>query len=152
VHECMVRLCILLNSLLYICKSELRKSQSGIKGFFFATAPGGSDTSRVTSGQNPDVMDGHIQPKMGHLQPSRVTSRVTSSQKWRTSSPPATFVRNRVLYVKFMPNIQRAQRALSPCRSENHIQNHIHAKFVNTRCQITSGVTSMQNSEDSSHI
>ena len=36
-HECMVRLCILLNSLLYICKSELRKSQSGIKGFFFAT-------------------------------------------------------------------------------------------------------------------
>ena len=66
---------------------------------------------------------------MGHLQPSRVTSRVTSSQKWRTSSPPATFVRNRVLYVKFMPNIQRAQRALSPCRSENHIQNHIHAKF-----------------------
>ena len=37
-HECMVRLCILLNSLLYICKSELRKSQSGIKGFFFATA------------------------------------------------------------------------------------------------------------------
>ena len=72
---------------------------------------------------------GHIQPKMGHLQPSRVTSRVTSSQKWRTSSPPATFVRNRVLYVKFMPNIQRAQRALSPCRSENHIQNHIHGKF-----------------------
>ena len=40
-HECMVRLCILLNSLLYICKSELRKSQSGIKGFFFATAPPG---------------------------------------------------------------------------------------------------------------
>ena len=38
VHECMLRLCILLNSLLYICKSELRKSQSGIKGFFFATA------------------------------------------------------------------------------------------------------------------
>ena len=36
-HECMVRLCILLNSLLYICKSELRKSQSGIKVFFFAT-------------------------------------------------------------------------------------------------------------------
>ena len=50
---------------------------------------------------------------------------VTSSQKWRTSSPPATFVRNRVLYVKFMPNIQRAQRALSPCRSKNHQQNHI---------------------------
>ena len=40
-HECMVRLCILLNSLLYICKSELRKSQSGIKGFFFATAAAG---------------------------------------------------------------------------------------------------------------
>ena len=37
VHECMLRLCILLNSLLYICKSELRKSQSGIKGFFSAT-------------------------------------------------------------------------------------------------------------------
>ena len=37
VHECMLRLCILLNSLLYICKSELRKSQSGIKVFFFAT-------------------------------------------------------------------------------------------------------------------
>ena len=36
----MVRLCILLNSLLYICKSELRKSQYGIKGFYCATAPG----------------------------------------------------------------------------------------------------------------
>ena len=36
----MVRLCILLNSLLYICKSELRKSQIGIKGFFFATVGG----------------------------------------------------------------------------------------------------------------
>ena len=44
VHECMLRLCILLNSLLYICKSELRKSQSGIKGFFFAT--GGSRPAR----------------------------------------------------------------------------------------------------------
>ena len=36
-HDCMVRLCILLNSLLYICKSELRKSQYGIKGFYCAT-------------------------------------------------------------------------------------------------------------------
>ena len=36
-HECMVRLCILLNSLLYICKSELRKSQYWIKGFYCAT-------------------------------------------------------------------------------------------------------------------
>ena len=38
VHECMVRLCIFLNSLLYICKSELRKSQYAIKGFYCATA------------------------------------------------------------------------------------------------------------------
>ena len=83
-----------------------------------------------------DGCDGHIQPKMGHLQPSRVTSRVTSSQKWRTSSPPATFVRNRVLYVKFVPNIFSACSALS---------RHADQK-------ITSRITSMQNSEDSSHI
>ena len=93
---------------------------------------------------------------MGHLQPSRVTSRVTSSQKWRTSSPPATFVRNRVLYVKFMPNIQRAQRALSPCRSENHIQNHIHGKFRGLKSHLIKSeshptVISGQNSE-ASHI
>ena len=37
----MLRLCILLNSLLYICKSELRKSQYAIKGFYCATGAGG---------------------------------------------------------------------------------------------------------------
>ena len=44
----MVRLCIFLNSLLYICKSELRKSQYGIKGFYCATAlPIGQRSERV---------------------------------------------------------------------------------------------------------
>ena len=33
-----------------------------------------------------------------------------------------------VIYVKFMSNIRRAQRALSPFAVENHIQGHIHAE------------------------
>ena len=86
---------------------------------------------------------------MGDLQPSRVTSRVTSSQKWRTSSPPATFVRNRVLYVKFMPNIQRAQRALSPCSqkitSRITSKGHIHANF---RGRVTSERSHPQTNPD----
>ena len=68
---------------------------------------------------------GHIQPKMVELQPSRVTSRVTSSQKWRTSSPPATFVRNRVLYVKFMPKFSaRAARSLAMQIRKSHPESH----------------------------
>ena len=68
---------------------------------------------------------GHIQPKMGHLQPSRVTSRVTSSQKWRTSSPPVTFVRNRVLYVKFLPKFSaRAARSLAMQIRKSHPESH----------------------------
>ena len=62
---------------------------------------------------------------MGHLQPSRVTSRVTSSQKWRTSSPPVTFVRNRVLYVKFLPKFSaRAARSLAMQIRKSHPESH----------------------------
>ena len=62
---------------------------------------------------------------MGHLQPSRVTSRVTSSQKWQTSSPPATFVRNRVLYVKFLPKFSaRAARSLAMQIRKSHPESH----------------------------
>ena len=93
---------------------------------------------------------------MGHLQPSRVTSRVTSSQKWRTSSPPATFVRNRVLYVKFLPKFSaRAARSLAMQIRKSHPESH---PCKIQRTQVTSitseshpRVTSGQNSE-ASHI
>ena len=99
---------------------------------------------------------GHIQPKMVELQPSRVTSRVTSSQKWRTSSPPATFVRNRVLYVKFQPKFSaRAARSLAMQIRKSHPESH---PCKIQRTQVTSitseshpRVTSGQNSE-ASHI
>ena len=54
----------------------------------------------------------HIQSKMADLQPS---SHVREKS--------GAICKIRAKY------IQRVQRALSPCRSENHIQNHIHAKF-----------------------
>ncbi len=73
---------------------------------------------------------------MGHLQPSRVTSRVTSSQKWRTSSPPATFVRNRVLYVKFLPKFSaRAARSLAMQIRKSHPESH---PWKIQRTQVTS--------------
>ena len=93
---------------------------------------------------------------MGHLQPSRVTSRVTSSQKWRTSSPPVTFVRNRVLYVKFLTKFSaRAARSLAMQIRKSHPESH---PCKIQRTQVTSitseshpRVTSGQNSE-ASHI
>ena len=54
----------------------------------------------------------HIQSKMADLQPS---SHVREKS--------GAICKIRAKY------IQRVQRALSPCRSENHIQNHIHGKF-----------------------
>ena len=121
--------------------------------------------SRVTSGQNPDVMD--VMDVM-----------VTSSRKWVTSSPPESHpeshpVKNGGAPAPCQPSshvreksgaickirakyIQRVQRALSPCRSENHIQNHIHAKFRGLKSHLITSeshptVTSGQNSE-ASHI
>ena len=77
---------------------------------------------------------------MGHLQPSRVTSSVTSSEKWRTSSPPATFVRNRVLHVKFLAKFSaRAARSLAMQIGKSLSESHPR-------------VTSMQISEDESHL
>ena len=73
---------------------------------------------------------------MGHLQPSRVTSRVTSSQKWQTSSPPVTFVRNRVLYVKFLPKFSaRAARSLAMQIRKSHPESH---PWKIQRTQVTS--------------
>ena len=81
----------------------------------------------------------HIQSKMADLQPS---SHVREKS--------GAICKIRAKY------IQRVQRALSPCRSENHIQNHIHGKFRGLKSHlITSGshprVTSGQISE-ASHI
>ena len=81
----------------------------------------------------------HIQSKMADLQPS---SHVREKS--------GAICKIRAKY------IQRAQRALSPCRSENHIQNHIHAKFRGLKSHLITSeshprVTSGQNSE-ASHI
>ena len=81
----------------------------------------------------------HIQSKMADLQPS---SHVREKS--------GAICKIRAKY------IQRVQRALSPCRSENHIQNHIHGKFRGLKSHLITSeshptVTSGQNSE-ASHI
>eukprot|EP01048_Picozoa_sp_COSAG05_P013132 COSAG05_NODE_1369_length_5056_cov_10.909623_1_plen_63_part_00 len=54
-----------------------------------------------------------------------------------------------VIYVKFMSNFRRAQRALSPCMSE--ITCRITSE-KNLQAKITSRVTSMQNFSVNLHI
>ena len=109
------------------------------------------------------ICAGHIQPKMAHLHSSSSPPdpcisdvMVTFSQKCLNSSPPATFVRNRVLYVKFQPKFSaRAARSLAMQIRKSHPESH---PCKIQRTQVTSitseshpRVTSGQNSE-ASHI
>ena len=105
--------------------------------------PVGSDTSRVTSGQNLDVMD-------------------VLSHPAENGSPPAlqthAYEKSGAICKIHAKYSARAARSLAMQIRKSHPESHpckiqrTQLGFVNTRCQITSGVTSMQNSEDSSHI
>ena len=78
----------------------------------------------------------HIHAEMVGL----FTSGVTSMQNLEVMG---------VIYVKFMSNFRRAQRALSPCMSE--ITCRITSE-KNLQAKITSRVTSMQNLSVNLHI